>query len=164
MNESLGIRIVRGTEAHVPVILQLIRALADYEKLLSEVVATEADLHRSLFGPRPAAEVILAYAGDEPVGFALYFQSFSTFLGRPGIYLEDLFVLPEWRRRGIAKRLLAVLASEVIERDGGRLEWSVLNWNESAIAFYKSIGARPMHEWTVYRITGESLARLARDT
>lgn len=145
----------------MPAIAALIRGLAEYEKLEREVVMTEELLTANLFGERAYAETVLA---EEPertaVGFALFFHNFSTFLGRPGIYLEDLFVLPAFRGRGIGKALLAHLARLAVERGCGRLEWAVLDWNRPAIGFYESLGARPNSEWTVYRLTGEALARL----
>jgi GNAT superfamily N-acetyltransferase len=153
-------RIEQATERDVPLILKLIKDLAEYEKLTHAVVATEAMLRESLF-ERRAAEAIIGYAGDEPVGFALFFQTFSTFLGVPGMYLEDLFVEPKWRRHGFGRALLAHLANIAVERGYGRVEWSVLDWNEPSIGFYKALGARPMDEWTVFRLTGDSLARLA---
>jgi GNAT superfamily N-acetyltransferase len=156
----MTLRIERATERDVPLILKLIKDLAEYEKLTHAVVATEAMLRESLF-ERRAAEAIIGYAGDEPVGFALFFQTFSTFLGVPGMYLEDLFVEPKWRRRGFGRALLAHLANIAVERGYGRVEWSVLDWNEPSIGFYKALGARPMDEWTVFRLTGDSLARLA---
>ncbi len=154
-------RIERATERDVPVILQLIKALAEYERMSADVTATEEKLRQSLFGPRPAAEVVIAYAGDQVAGFALFFGNYSTFLGQPGIYLEDLYVAPEWRGRGFGRRLLAHLAALAIERGCGRLEWAVLNWNEPAIGFYKKLGAAPMDAWTVFRVTGDELPRLA---
>jgi GNAT superfamily N-acetyltransferase len=154
-------RLAAATKADIPLILQLIRALAEYEKLTDHAAATEADLERALFGPRPAAEVIIAYAGDQPVGFALYFQSFSTFVGRPGLYLEDIFVKPEWRKQGLGRLLLARLARIAVERGYGRMEWSVLNWNEMALRVYRAIGAAPMSDWTVYRLSGSALQDLA---
>ena len=150
-----------ATRSDVPLILQLIRLLAEYEQLADEAVATEDDIERALFGSRPAAEVIIAYAGDEPAGFALYFQSFSTFLGRPGLYLEDIFVKPEWRKQGLGRMLLARLARTAIERGYGRMEWSVLNWNETALRVYRAVGAKPMNDWTVYRLNGAALRDLA---
>ena len=125
------------------------------------MTATEQELRESLFGFQPAAEVVIAYAGDEPAGFAVYFHTFSTFLGRRGLYLEDLFVVPSWRGRGLGRRLLAYVARVAIERDCGRLEWSVLDWNELALGVYRKIGARPMTEWTVQRLTGAALRDLA---
>jgi GNAT superfamily N-acetyltransferase len=154
-------RIERATERDVPLILRLIKGLAEYEKLTDEVRATEDDLRRSLFGPNPAAEVVVGYAGDEPVGFALFFHNYSTFLARPGMYLEDLFVLPAWRGHGYGRQLLAHLATVAVERGCGRLEWAVLDWNEPAIGFYKRLGAKPLHDWTVFRVTGDGLDQLA---
>ena len=161
MTPSFDVRIVPATEKDTPVILSLIKGLADYERLAHEVEATEEGIHESLFGDWPAAEVALAYVGADVAGFALFFHNFSTFLGRRGLYLEDLFVLPAYRGRGVGRRLLSHLARVAIERRCGRMEWWVLDWNESAIRFYKSIGARPMDDWTVYRVDGDALARLA---
>ena len=157
----MTVRIVPATEGDVPLILRLILALAEYEKLAAAVTATEDTLHRSLFGPQKAAEVVLAYVDDEPAGFAVFFENFSTFLGVPGLYLEDLFVVPKWRRHGIGRRLLVHLARTAVERGCGRVEWTVLDWNEPAITFYRSIGARAMDDWTIYRLTGASLDALA---
>lgn len=151
-----------ATEADVPLILEFIRDLAEYEKLADHVVATEDLLRTTLFGHPRFAEVIIGEAGGQPVAFALFFHNFSTFLGRPGIYLEDLFVKPEFRGRGYGKAMLARLAAIARSRNCGRLEWSVLNWNEPAIEFYKSLGAKPMDEWQVFRLTGEALEKLAR--
>jgi GNAT superfamily N-acetyltransferase len=145
----------------VPRILAFIRALADYERLRHEVVATEDGLRVALFGPRPYAEVVLAEDAGVPVGFALFFHTFSTFLGQPGIYLEDLFVVPEARGRGVGRALLAHLARLAEERGCGRVEWAVLDWNAPAIRFYDSLGARPNAGWTVYRLTGDALSALA---
>ena len=156
------LRIERATERDVPLILRLIKALAEYERMLDEVVATEETLRRTLFGPRPAAEVVVAYAGDEPAGFALFFHNYSTFLGKPGLYLEDLFVVPAFRGRGYGKALLVHLAKLAVERDCGRFEWSVLDWNEPAIGFYKKLGATPMDAWKIMRVTGDALHKLAR--
>lgn len=142
-------------------IVALIRELADYEHLLDEAKATPDDVRRNLFGPRPFAEAVIAEWDGKPVGLALFFHTFSTFRGQPGLYLEDLFVQPAHRGRGIGKALLATLAKLAVERGCGRLEWSVLNWNEPAIGFYRSVGARPMDEWTVYRVDEERLDRLA---
>ncbi len=150
-----------ATVADVPQILAFIRALADYERLLHEVVATEDGLRAALFGPRPCAEVVLAEDAGVPVGFALFFHTFSTFLGQPGLYLEDLFVVPEARGRGVGRAILAHLARVAVERGCGRVEWAVLDWNAPAIRFYDSLGARPNEEWTVYRLTGAPLAALA---
>lgn len=151
-----------ASEADVPLILQFIRDLAEYERLLDACVATEESVRETLFGERRYAEVIIAEHDGQPAGFALFFHNYSTFLSRPGIYLEDLYVRPELRGHGIGKALLARLASLAVERKCGRLEWAVLNWNESAIQFYRSLGALPQTEWTVYRVTGEALDRLSR--
>lgn len=162
MNEQLEIR--SATAADVPLILEFIKGLAEYEKLAHEVVADEALLREQLFGESPAkaeAEVVIAYLAGVPVGFALFFHNFSTFLGRRGIYLEDLFVKPEVRGHGVGRALLAHLARLAVERGCGRFEWAVLNWNEPAIKFYESLGAKPMNDWTVYRVTGEALKELA---
>jgi GNAT superfamily N-acetyltransferase len=148
--------------ADVPVVLELIRALAEYERLAHQVVATEADLASSLFGPDPAAEVVLAELDGKAAGFAVYFTNFSTFLGRPGMYLEDLFVRPSLRRRGVGRALFQYLAKLAVERRCGRFEWSVLDWNQTAIAFYRSLGAVPLVEWTVFRLTGDALLQAAR--
>lgn len=150
-----------GTEDDVPLILSLIRELAEYERLSHEVVATEDTLRDSLFGERRVAEVLLGYIGDEPASFALFFHNFSTFLGRPGIYLEDLYVKPEFRGSGVGSAMLVRLARLARERSCGRLEWSVLDWNEPAIGFYEMLGASPVSGWTVYRVTGEALEELA---
>lgn len=158
-----GLTIRPATRGDVPVILELIRGLAAYENLAHECVATEARLTETLFGARPQAEVLIASADGAPAGFALFFHNYSTFLARQGIYLEDLFVKPEFRGRGIGKALLARLAQVAVERECGRLEWSVLDWNRDAIRFYESLGAKAMDEWTVYRVTGEALGRLATD-
>jgi GNAT superfamily N-acetyltransferase len=152
----------QATEADVPVILRFIRALAEYEKLSHKVVATEESLRRTLFGNPRFAEVILGYEDGEPVGFALYFHNYSTFLGRPGIYLEDLFVNPDRRGLGYGKALLAHLARLARDRDCGRLEWAVLDWNAPSIQFYKSLGAVPLDDWIIFRLTGEALERSAR--
>ncbi len=156
-------RIERARSEHVPLILAFIRELAEYERLSDKVVATEAGLHRELFGPHPAAEVLLAFEGQEPVGFALFFHNFSTFLGQRGIYLEDLFVRPTARGKGYGKALLRALASIAVERQAGRLEWAVLDWNAPAIGFYHKLGAQAMSEWNIFRLTGDSLQRLAED-
>ena len=155
-----GIRIVPAQASDVPIILEMIKALAEYEQLTHEVVATEDDLRQSLFGPRPAGEVVLAYAGDTPIGFALFFHNFSTFLAKPGIYLEDLYVRQKFRGQGCGEALLRHLARLALERGCGRLEWSVLDWNVRAIEFYKSLGAVQMDEWTVHRLTGDALVKL----
>lgn len=150
-----------ATENDVSLILSFIQELATYENLLHQVVATEELLQQSLFGDRPVAEVLLAQWDGEPAGFALFFHNLSTFLGRPGIYLEDLFVKPEYRSKGVGKALLVHLAGLAKQRQCGRLEWSVLNWNEPAIQFYEKLGAVPMDEWTIYRVTGDALESLA---
>jgi GNAT superfamily N-acetyltransferase len=157
--ENFQIRIA-GVE-DVPIILQLIRDLATYERAPDEVTATEEQLVDVLFGERPAAEVLLAFEGKLPVGFAVYFYSFSTWLGRPGLYLEDLFVNPEKRGKGYGRALLVELAKIARDRGCGRVEWAVLNWNEPAIKFYQAIGAKPMNEWTVFRLTRDEIAKLA---
>ena len=150
-----------ATPADVPVILACIQRLADYERLAHECIATEAQLHATLFGATPSAEVVLAFAGDEPAGFALWFQSYSTFLAKPGLYLEDLFVRTAYRGQGYGEALLRHLAQTAVERGCGRLEWSVLDWNQRAIDFYRKLGAEPMDEWTVFRVSGDALAQLA---
>lgn len=144
-------------------ILHFIRQLAIYEKLEDEAVATENDIRTSLFGDNPQAEVIIAERTGEPIGFALFFHNYSTFLGRRGLYLEDLFVVPEARGFGAGKALLRSLAKTALERGCGRFEWWVLDWNAPAIEFYKSLGADPMHDWTVFRLTGDALEKLAGD-
>ena len=158
-NRTSEFRVERGTEQHLAVILQMIQGLADYEKLSHEVVATEDIIRNSLFGRHPAAEVVIGYGGSEPIGFAVFFQNFSTFLGRPGLYLEDLFILPEWRNRGFGRKLLAHVASIAVDRGCGRLEWVVLDWNKRALKFYRSLGAQTLDEWTVCRLTGDALER-----
>ncbi len=150
-----------ASEGDMAILLQLIRELAEYEQLLAAVVATEADLRAALFGPRPCAEALLAESGGQPAGFALFFTSFSTFVGRAGIYLEDIFVRPAFRRRGIGKALFQHVARLAVERSCGRLEWSVLDWNEPAIQFYRSMGATAMSEWTVFRLAGADLRSAA---
>src|SRR6266481_5864304 len=145
----------------VPIILQLIRDLAIYERAPDEVVANEEQLVDVLFGERPAAEVLLAFERESPVGFAVYFYNFSTWLGRAGLYLEDLFVKPEKRGKGYGRALLVELAKIARDRGCGRMEWAVLDWNEPAIKFYRSLDAQPMHEWTVFRLTCDEIAKLA---
>lgn len=147
----------------VPLLLSFIRELAEYEELSREVVATEDGLRESLFGGRRYAEVLIAEQDGAPAGFALFFHSFSTFLGKPGLYLEDLYVKPAFRGAGIGKRLLAHLARLAKERGCGRLEWWVLDWNEPAIRFYRAVGAEPMDDWTVYRVSGAALETLASE-
>ena len=158
---TVNIRPAQPTD--VPVVAELIWQLARFEKLEDEVVLTEDLLRVGLFGPRPYAEAALAEEGGEPIGFALFFHTFSTFLARPGLYLEDLFVLPEHRGRGVGRSLLSHLARLALERGCGRLEWAVLNWNKDAIRFYERLGAKPNSEWTVYRVTGEALNALGRE-
>ena len=150
-----------ATTADVLTIARLIRALAEYEKLADKVLFKETDLREHLFGPRRYAEVLLAEDAGVVVGFALFFHNYSTFLGKPGIYLEDLFVEPAHRGKGFGKGLLVALAKLAVERDCGRIEWSVLNWNEPSIQFYLRLDAKRMDEWTVYRLSGEPLSRLA---
>jgi GNAT superfamily N-acetyltransferase len=152
-----------ATEKDVTLILHFIKQLAEYEKLLYEVEATEQLITKYIFGDEPRAEVIVGEYKKEPVGFALFFHNFSTFLGKPGIYLEDLFINSESRGKGFGKAMLTFLAKTAEERDCGRLEWSVLDWNKSAIDFYKELGAQPMDEWTVFRLTGISLEKLAAE-
>ena len=154
-------QIRKATEADVPTILGLIRDLAEYERAPDAVVATEAGLRDVLFGAKPSAEVLLALENEEPAGFAVYFFNFSTWLGRPGLYLEDLFVRPEKRGKGYVRALLVRLAQIAQERGCGRMEWAVLDWNDPAIQFYRKLGAQPMDEWTVFRLTEEGIARLA---
>jgi GNAT superfamily N-acetyltransferase len=157
------VRIRFATVEDTPLIVTLIRGLADYERLAHEAVVTEADVRETLFGEPPAAEVLIAEVGADAAGFALFFHNYSTFLGRRGLYLEDLFVFPSHRGRGIGRALMARLAQLAIERECGRFEWWVLDWNDPAIEFYKSLGARAMDEWTVYRLTGEPLRHLAAE-
>jgi len=154
---SLTIR--EATRADVPLILTFIRELAEYEKLLHEVEATEADLAETLFGSTPRAEVVIAESEGSAAGFALFFHNYSTFAGRPGIYLEDLYVRPAARGKGVGRALLAHLADLALARGCARLEWAVLDWNRPAIGFYESLGAKAMDEWTVYRLSGETLRR-----
>jgi GNAT superfamily N-acetyltransferase len=155
-----GFEIQSARESDVPVILSFINKLAHYEHLGEEVVATEEMLRETLFGARPTAEVAIGYFEKKPVGFVLFFHNYSTFLGRPGLYIEDLFIDEAYRKRGFGRALLLHVARLAKARRCGRLEWSVLDWNEPAITFYKKLGAVPMSEWTVFRITGENLSRL----
>src|SRR5882762_5264540 len=157
----MSLRIASATERDLPLILSFIKKLAEYEKLSHMVVATEDLLRDALFGPRPVAEVIIANWNDEPVGFALFFHNFSTFLARRGIYLEDLFVDPPHRGKGIGKAMLIHLAKIAKERNCGRFEWAVLDWNKPSIDFYKGLGAVPLDDWTSFRLTGAALGRLA---
>jgi GNAT superfamily N-acetyltransferase len=161
MSDSCRIR--AATEADVPQILRFIRELAEYEKMAHEVQATEAQLDQQLFGPRRGAECLIAELDGEPAGFALFFHNFSTFLAKPGLYLEDLYVKPELRGKGVGRKLLAHLAALALERGCGRFEWSVLDWNAPAIRFYQSLGAQMMDAWKINRMTGEPLHRLAAE-
>jgi GNAT superfamily N-acetyltransferase len=157
---TTSLRITPATAADTPVILSLIRELAEFERLLDEVTATEEQLRQSLFGQRRSAEVVIARVDDEVAGFALFFHNYSTFLAKPGVYLEDLFVRPKFRGQGTGEALLRYLAGIAVERGCGRLEWSVLDWNQRAIDFYKALGAKPLHDWTMFRVTGEALTKL----
>jgi GNAT superfamily N-acetyltransferase len=161
VTDRLTIRFATIEDASL--ILRLIKGLAEYERLVDEAVVTEADVRHSLFGDRPEAEVLIAEIDGDAAGFALFFHNYSTFLGRRGLYLEDLFVLPSHRGRGVGRALMARLARLATERQCGRFEWWVLDWNHPAIRFYESLGARAMDDWTVYRLTGEPLARLASE-
>ena len=157
----MAIHIRRATPLDVPIILTFIHELATYEKLADHVVATEDDMHVALFGERPVIEAVIATKDDEPVGYALFFPTFSTFLGKPGMYLEDIYVRPAARGLGIGRKLLEHLARIAVHRGWGRLEWSVLDWIEPSIVFYKKLGAKPMDQWTVFRLAGEKLRSLA---
>ena len=159
---AVSLTITPATPGDVPTILALIRELAEYEKLLDRVEATEQRLRETLFGPRPYAEVLIARLDGQPVGYALFFHNYSTFLARPGLYLEDVYVRPAFRKRGVGKALLREVARVARARGCGRLEWSVLDWNQPSIDFYLSLGARPMGEWTTYRMTEDAIAALAR--
>lgn len=159
MSQNFSIKPASTTD--VPLLFSFIKELAEYEKLSHDVIATEEGLRKTLFGDHPYAEVVIGYLDHQPVSFALYFHNYSTFLGQPGIYLEDLYVKPEARGLRIGQKMLAYLAQLAKERKCGRLEWSVLNWNESAISFYEKLGAKAMDEWTVYRVTGQELDALA---
>lgn len=160
----MSLRIRAATAGDEALVLDFIRALADYEKLLHEVRATPKEVQRAFFGPNPRAFCDIAEWNGTPAGFAVWFFNYSTFLGQHGIYLEDLFVKPEMRGHGIGKHLLAHLARRAVEENCGRLDWAVLDWNAPSIAFYKSLGAVAMDEWTGYRLTGDALANLARQT
>jgi len=159
--KETGLSIRPATVVDVPVILQLIRDLAAYERAPNEVTATKEQLVGVLFGKKPAAEVLLAFENETTVGFAVFFHNFSTWLGRPGLYLEDLFVKPEMRGKGYGRALLVDLARIARERGCGRMEWAVLNWNDPAIQFYRKLGAKPLDEWTVFRLTRDGIAKLA---
>jgi GNAT superfamily N-acetyltransferase len=156
------IRIDPATEQDIPLILKFIQELAAYERLAHECVADEATLRETLFGPHRYAEVVIARYNNQPAGFALFFHNYSTFLARPGIYLEDLFVYPEYRGKGIGKALMVYLVKLAVERKCGRFEWWVVDWNEPAINFYKKLGAVPMSDWTVFRLSGQPLLRLGQ--
>jgi GNAT superfamily N-acetyltransferase len=158
---GIPVTVRTATEADTALVLGFIRDLARYERLEHRVVATEGDLRRWLFGERPLAEVLIASEGDEPAGFALFFTNFSTFLGQPGIYLEDLYVREGSRGRGIGRRLLQQLARMAKERGWGRVEWSVLDWNQPAVGFYERLGATVLNDWRICRLTGDALTRLA---
>ena len=160
-NSSSEILIRLAEKQDVSTILSFIKDLAEYEKLTDEVIADEESLENFLFSTRPFAEVFIAEYGMKPVGFALFFHTFSTFMGKPGLYLEDLYVKPEMRGKGVGKKLFRKVAQIALERDCGRLEWSVLNWNEPAIGFYKKLGAQAMNEWMVYRLSGDSLSNFS---
>jgi GNAT superfamily N-acetyltransferase len=160
-DERIQIRPVSADE--VPLVLQFVRDLAEYEHEPESAKATEAQMHAALFGQPPAAEAVIAWYEGQPAGMALWFQTFSTWTGQPGLWLEDLFVRVEHRRRGIGRALLVYLARVCIERNYGRFEWSVLDWNEPSIAFYRALGAEPMSEWTTQRVTGDALKRLAAE-
>lgn len=158
---SASVRLAAAVPEDVPLILTLIRELGEYEELTHEVTATERDLHEGLFGAGRVGYAVIAYLDEEPAGFALYFFSFSTFLARPGLFLEDLYVRPAYRRLGIGRALMAHLAKIAVDRRCGRMEWNVLNWNELALSVYRAVGARPMTEWTGQRLTGDALRALA---
>jgi GNAT superfamily N-acetyltransferase len=159
---STSLRIAPATATDTPIILSLIRELAEFERLLNEVTATEEQLRETLFGQRRSAEVVIARVADEVAGFALFFHNYSTFLAKPGIYLEDLFVRPKFRGQGTGEALLKHLAQLAVDRGCGRLEWSVLDWNQRAIDFYKALGANPLDDWTMFRVTGAALTKLAQ--
>ena len=161
MIASEPFRIEPARPADAALIVALVRELAEYERLLQDVRITTDDVRRDLFGPRAFAEAVIARVGDEPVGFALWFHNYSTFAGRPGLYLEDLFVRPAFRGRGYGEALLRYLARVTVERGCARFEWSVLDWNEPALAFYRKLGAVPMDDWTVQRVSGDALLALA---
>lgn len=161
MSSSESLRIEPATERDIPLILEFVRGLAEYEGHLDRVEATEDRLRNSLFGAKPAAQVVFAYDNDTPVGYAVFFYTYASFIALPGVYLEDLFVKPEARGKGVGRELLRYLARLAKEQSCSRIEWAVLNWNESAIGFYKRLGAVPMDEWDVYRLSGTELDRLA---
>jgi GNAT superfamily N-acetyltransferase len=163
VSSSESLRIETATERDIPLILEFVRGLAEYEKHLDKVKATEERIRKTIFGAEPAAQVLFAYENDNAVGFAVFFYTYSTFEGLPGLYLEDLFVKPEARGKGVGRALLRFLARLAKEKNCWRIEWAVLHWNESAIGFYKSLGAVPMDEWEVYRLSGDELDRLAAE-
>ena len=160
MSANGQFRIEPATIDDTPLVLKFIKGLAEYEKLEDECVATEDGLRKTMFGANLMAEAVIGYSGDQAVGFALFFHTFSTFLGAPSLYLEDLFVLPEWRGKGLGRQLLSYLARLAADRGCQRLEWAVLDWNEPSIGFYKGLGAVPQDEWTTYRLSGEALEKL----
>jgi GNAT superfamily N-acetyltransferase len=161
MGSSWSLRIEPATERDIPLILEFVRGLAEYEKHLDRVEATEERIRKTIFGAEPAAHVLFAYENNTPVGFAVFFYTYSTFVGLTGLYLEDLYVKPEARGKGVGRALLRFLARLAKEKNCWRIEWAVLNWNESAIHFYKGVGAVPMNEWDVYRLSGNELDLLA---
>ena len=163
MNTRPACEISPASPADVPEILAMVRELAEFEHLLHEVVATEERIAEGLFGPKPFVEVLIARVGPDIVGFALFFHNYSTFMGRPGIYLEDLFIRPAFRGHGCGKALLAHVARLAVERGCGRFEWSVLDWNQRAVDFYQALGARPMSDWTIMRVTGEALEKMGQE-
>ena len=163
MTRDKDLRIETATETDVGLVLSLIKDLAAYEKMSEDVVATEADIRRSLFSSPPFAEALIARLGRDVVGFALFFHNFSTFLGRPGLYLEDLYIKPQWRGHGYGRQLLGALARLTVERRCGRMEWSVLDWNELAMKSYRRVGAASLDQWTVWRLTGTALEELAAE-
>lgn len=163
MTSPVALRILTATERDVSLILEFIRELAAYERHLDRVEVTEARIHETLFGAEPAASVIFAFDGDKPVGFAVFYFTYSTFAGLPGVYLEDLFVKPEARGKGVGRQLLRYLARAAKEKGCWRMEWAVLNWNESARGFYRKLGAVPMEEWSIYRLFGTPLDQLAAE-
>lgn len=163
MSSSNALRIEPATDRDIPLILEFVRGLAEYEKHLDRVEATEDRIRKTLFGAEPAAQVVFAYDNDTPVGYAIFFYTYSSFVGLPGVYLEDLFVKPEARGKSVGHELLRYLARVAKEKGCSRIEWAVLNWNEPAIGFYKKLGAVPMDEWDVYRLSGNELDRLASE-
>ena len=163
MSPSLSLRIVEATEQDIPLILQFIRELAHYEKFLDQIENNEDLLRKIVFGADSDIHALIAYEGEVPVGYAVFFYTYSTFVGRRGLYLEDLYVKPDARGKGFGRALLRHLAKTAKDRDCWRMEWAVLNWNEPAISFYQSLGAIPMNEWSTYRISGPALDRLAHE-